>query len=101
MNERITRCVTCHRTCLAGDEYCRRFCPLFISGDFNRRRRAASLDLSVNLGDTPPPLPPVDTAGETGVDCGGARDPTEAIRRAVPMRGVLRGDGGTGSDSGS
>jgi len=87
------------RTCLAGEEYCRRFCPLLISGDFNLRRRssAASLDLSLSLGD-----PPVDEAGEAGVRAaGGARDPIEAIRRAVPMRGVPRGDGGTGSGGGS
>jgi len=74
---------------------------LLISGDFNRRRRsnAASLDISLSLDN--PPLPPlVDRAGEDGVDCGVRGDPTETIRRAVPMRGVLRGEhggGGTGS----
>jgi len=89
-------------TCLAGDVYCRRCCPLLISGDFNRRRRssAAPLDLSLSLGDIPPPPPPpADRAGDAGVD-GDARDPTDANRRAVPMRGVLRGDRGTGSGSG-
>jgi len=72
---------------------------LLISGDFSRRRRssAASLDLSLSLGDTPPPL--VDRVGEAVV-VGGGRDPTEAIRRAVPMRGVLRGEHGTASDGG-
>jgi len=88
-------------TCLAGDEYCRRFCPLLISGDFNlrRRSRAASLDLSLSLGDPAPPLT-VDETDEAGVN-GGAREPTDAIRRAVPMRGVPRGEGGTDSGGGS
>jgi len=74
---------------------------LLISGDFNLRRRssAASLDLSLNLGDpaSPPSPPPVDGAGEKG----GALDPTDAIRRAVPMRGVLRGERGTCRGAGS
>lgn len=71
---------------------------MLISGDFNLRRRssAASLDLSPpSRGDPPSPLP-VDGAGESGAP----REPTEASRRAVPIRGVVRGECGTDSGSG-
>ena len=76
-------------------------CPLLISGDLSRRRRstAASPDRSLSLGD-PAALLPDDDADDTGVSGGGARDEAEATRRAVPMRGVPRGDAGIDSGGG-
>jgi len=70
---------------------------LLISGDFNLRRRSSAAS-PLSLGD--PASPP--GAAEPGVDGGGgARDPTDAIRLAVPMRGAARGERGTGGSGGS
>jgi len=73
---------------------------LLISGDFNLRRRSSAAS-PLSLGDpASPPKPP--GAAEPVVDGGGgARDPTDAIRLAVPMRGAVRGERGTGGSGGS